>query len=334
MILVGLVLLVGAGALLMWTRHARESVPTAGQLRAYPRFAKDSAVTLDVSGLPVDPHSDRMIRHLLDQIEPHFSGVAALNVHQYSASLYVVDSTTPRGTVNFHDCQGKGSVPYGLFDGPLHFVDVPVPVDAVVAPGRDQALSLWSPSTDQLWEFWKMQQRNGRWEACWGGRIDAVSQNPGQFEFPYGATATGVPMVGTMLRVQDVAQGSIDHALGLTLIAPAEATRFRFPANRSDGNDPSPAAIPEGARLRLDPAVDVDSLDLTPVGRLVARAAQKYGFIVVDKAGAVSVIGESGLPEERATGVDPWDDLLQGPSYDRLRNFPWDRMEVLQDEEG
>lgn len=308
--------------------------PTEGQLRTYPQFAQDSAFRLDVSQAPVDPRSPQMIDHLVGQIEPHYSSIAALNVYDYTASLHVVDETTPRHTVAFYDCQEKGYTPSGLFDGARQFVDVPIPDDAVVASGTDKALSLWSPSTDQLWEFWVMEKQGDGWRACWGGRIDGVSSNPGQFTHPYGATATGIPMVGTMLRVQDVAQGRIDHALGMALLQPADASRVRYPANRSDGGDESPDAIPEGARLRLDPSVDVDALDLTPLGRMIAKAAQTYGFIVVDRAGAVAVIGESGLPEKAVTGTDPWDVLLPEPPYSQLRGFPWDRMQVLREDVG
>ncbi len=310
-------------------------LPSAGQMRAYPSFGADSIYTLDVSQAPVDPNSARMVRHLVGQITPHYSGIAALNIADYSASLYVVDSNTPRQTVEFYDCQEKGYTPQGLFDGPAHFVDVPIPSGTRVSSGTDKALTLWSPSTDQLWEFWVMEKQGSAWRACWGGRIDDVSQSPGQFEYPFGATATGIPMVGTMLRVQDVASGRADHALGLALLSPADAGRVRYPANRSDGSDRSPDAIPEGARLRLDPSLDVESLGLTPVGVIVARAAQKYGFIVVDRAGAVAVIGESGVPEQQATGHNPWDVLLgETPTYQQLENFPWDKVQVLRSDVG
>lgn len=309
--------------------------PVAGDLRATPRFAPDSAFTLDVSTAPLDPRSDALVRHLTDQITPHYSGIAALNVYDYSASLYVVDSSTPKHTVEFYDCQKKGYTPPNLHDGTRQFVDVPIPDGALVASGTDKALSLWSPSTDQLWEFWVMEKTGTGWRACWGGRIDGVSTNKGVFTHPYGATATGIPMVGTMVSVQDVASLNIEHAMGIALLSPADASRVRYPALRSDGGDTSPDAIPEGSRLRLDPSLDVDTLGLTPTGTAIARAAQRYGFIVVDRAGAVAVIGQSGLPEKAATGTNPWDVMLTPtPSYQQLENFPWDRMQVLREDVG
>jgi hypothetical protein len=63
---------------------------------------------------------------------------------------------------------------------------------------------------------------------------------------------------------------------------------------------------------------------------MIARAAQQYGFIVVDKAGAVAVIAESGAPEQAATGQDPWAPLMGGtPDYQVMTDFPWESLQAL-----
>ncbi|WP_312720224.1 hypothetical protein [Mobilicoccus sp.] len=306
-------------------------LPTAGQVGAYPSFGQKDVFDVDVSTAPVHENSPAMIRNLRSQIEPHYGGIAGLNITQYNPVLYVVDSTTPRVRVEFDDCQHKGHTPPGLFDGRKQFVDVPVPADAETSVGGDSTITLWSPSTDQLWEFWVMKKTgSGGWSACWGGRIDDVSRSPGYFEAPFGVSASGLVTTGSMITVEEARAGRIDHAIGMALIAPAQWDRFWYPAQRSDGTDASPNAVPEGARLRLDPDVDVDSLDLTPLGKAVARAAQKYGFIVVDTAGSVAVMAESGQPWKQRTGTDPWPEILGGvPPYKQLENFPWDRVQVI-----
>ncbi|WP_052465849.1 hypothetical protein [Mobilicoccus massiliensis] len=304
--------------------------PTAGQLGAYPSFGPDDVFRVDLTGAPVAPRSPAMIDNLRSQIEPHYGGIAGLNTHQYNPVLYVVDESTPRTTVEFDDCQDKGSTPPGLFDGAKHFVDVPVPEDARTSVGTDSTITLWSPSTDQLWEFWVMKRADKGWSACWGGRIDHVSTSPGYFPAPYGVSASGLVTTGSMITVEEARRKQIDHAIGIALISPARWDRFWYPAQRSDGPDASPDAIPEGARLRLDPNLDVDSLQLTPLGKAVAKAAQKYGFIVVDTAGSVAVMAESGIPWKQKTGTDPWPKILGGtPTYKQLENFPWDKVEVI-----
>ena len=70
---------------------------------------------------------------------------------------------------------------------------------------------------------------------------------------------------------------------------------------------------------------------MSPIGAMVARAAQRYGFIVTDGAGTLSVPAENPGVYQRATGIDPWALLLGGlrPSA-VLANFPWDDVEVLK----
>ena len=54
------------------------------------------------------------------------------------------------------------------------------------------------------------------------------------------------------MLLDELKAGRIDHALAINLPAP-RAGVFAWPAQRTDGTGP-PTALPEGARLRLDPA--------------------------------------------------------------------------------
>jgi hypothetical protein len=57
------------------------------------------------------------------------------------------------------------------------------------------------------------------------------------------------------------------------------------PATGSDGWSTLAGAIPEGARVQLDPSLDLDSLGLTPWQKTIARALQEYGMLLVDTGG-------------------------------------------------
>ncbi|PIE26542.1 MAG: hypothetical protein CSA58_08945 [Micrococcales bacterium] len=294
-------------------------------------FGPGNVYRQDISGAPLHPNSGAMIDELVNtQISPKYNGVAAFNAYQYSGSYWVADADTPLTTVEFDDCQGKGHTPAGLFDGPKMFVDVPIPPQATPAVGTDQHLSVWSPSRDALWEFWVTTKTGSGWKACWGGRIDNVSKNRGQYPGDFGAAASGLSIAGSMITQEEARSGRIDHAMGLNLVAPAKWDRISYPATRSDGFSDSSNAIPEGARLRLDPSVNVDQLGLTPIGTAVAKAAQRYGFIVTDKAGSVSVVAE-GSPQAEGE----WKQLLGGvPAHEQLAGFPWDKVQVIQHDWG
>lgn len=301
----------------------------------YP-FGERSLWRQDITDAPVADDSEDMVAHLAGTVADRYGGVASFNVYQYNNSYYVAEPGTPLVDVSFNDCQDKGYVPEGLLGSDGQFTQVPIPEGAVPSPGTDMALSIYSPETDQLWEFWITEQAaDGSWSACWGGRIDDVSTSPGHFEGSFGATATGLSSTAGMVRLADVRAGRIEHAMSLAIPNPRVYTEYSWPAQRSDGWDTDADAVPEGTRLRLDPSLDVAALELHPLAEMIALAAQEYGFIVVDKAGAVAVIAESGAPEEAATGVDPWAEFLAGtPDYEMLADFPWEQLQALPQDYG
>ena len=101
---------------------------------------------------------------------------------------------------------------------------------------------------------------------------------------------------------------------------------YSWPANRTDGWHDRATAIPEGLRFRLDPTIDVDSLNLTRTGKIVARALQTYGMVVRDNAGAVVFFAENFEAEGRA---DPYPSLFGVPSYKVLEGIPLHRLLAL-----
>ena len=62
------------------------------------------------------------------------------------------------------------------------------------------------------------------------------------------------------MLVRELKRGRIDHALAINLPAPRAGT-FAWPAQRTDGTGDA-TTLPEGARLRLDPTLDLDQLNL------------------------------------------------------------------------
>ncbi len=298
-------------------------------------FGPTSVWRQDVRQAPAAVNSAAMVAKLATQVSSYYGGIAAFNVWQYNSNIYTVGPTQGRVDLKWDDCQGKGHVPTGIFGTGGAFVSVPMPADAVPAAGSDASLSIHQPATDTLWSFWKVNRQPDGWHACWGGRMESASTNPGWFDAGFGTTATGLAVEGGTVNIRDVQAGSIEHALSLVVVDAATYTNFSWPAQRSDGSDPSVDAIPEGTRLRLDPSVDVDAMALHPIARMIAKAAQTYGFIVTDKGGAVSVQAEGGTGMAAVTGVNPWNGLLVGrPSYAVMQNFPWSRLVALPKDYG
>ncbi|MFI7589579.1 DUF4124 domain-containing protein [Spongisporangium articulatum] len=332
LLVVGSVLLAGCGP--DDDRHTSAArLPDGPVTVPAPRAGPFTAASVwkkNIAKAPLAAGSKAMARNLNGQVTDRYGGVAAFNVTQYNASFYGVSKDQPRTTIAWDDCQGKGSVPQGLYGPGGQFVGVPIPSSAVPSAGTDRSLVIYQKSTDTMWDFWRIANRADGWHACWGGRIDKVSTSKGFFTGSFGASASGLSLIGGAVGIKEAQAGRIDHALALAIPNPAVHTRVSWPAQRSDGFDTSPAAIPEGTRLRLDPRVKVSTLKLHPIAKMIARAAQKYGFIVTDKSGAVAVVTESGAGVQARTGTNPWNALMQGtPDYLIMKNFPWDKLQAL-----
>ena len=134
-------------------------------------------------------------------------------------------------------------------------------------------------------------------------------------------------MIGGTILLDELRAGRIDHALAINLPAP-RAGAFAWPAQRTDGTG-APTTLPEGARLRLDPALDISSLHLPKITRMIVQAAQRYGLVVRDQTHhAISLFGE--VPTA-GSASGPYQVYFRGRSPGALlANFPWDRLQVLQ----
>lgn len=303
-------------------RRARARALQRGLGAAPPRpFAPSSFWNAPLPGnAPLDAKSpvyvDRLQR-LLTQWEPY------VNTTRYSTPVYTVPADQPMVHVTLDNVQR---------DLQAAFDQVPIPQDAQPAAGTDGHMVVWQPSTDTMWEFWIARRLSDGWHARYGGRMTNVSTNPGHFtDRPrWGATATSLPLLGGLMCLEELKTRRIDHALAIAL-PEIRAGAHSWPAQRSDGKAYDPAAIPEGARFRIDPALDLSEMKMSPVVRAMAVAAQRYGIVVRDGAGSVAFYAEDPTP----TGTNPFagrDGLFGGRyiSETLRREFPWAHLKVLQ----
>jgi hypothetical protein len=255
---------------------------------------------------------------------------------EYSTPLYVVGPDQPKVDVHLND---------GPWAAPLQAVfdeGVPIPEGAEPAAGTDGHMTVYQPSSDTLWEFWRAAKTGSGWQASWGGAMQHVSESPGYYTdtswsglppsegWNWGATATSLPVIAGVIRIAELRTGRIEHALALD-IPNACSHEFSFPAQRSDGTEASPDCIPEGAHMRLNPSLDLAALRISPIARMLAEAAQRYGLVVRDitdhdvgfyaedptPTGSNPYTGPAGLFD----GLEPWE---------LLREFPWDKLQLLQ----
>jgi hypothetical protein len=94
------------------------------------------------------------------------------------------------------------------------------------------------------------------------------------------------------------------------------------PAARSDGQLDGPQFIPAGARIQLDPALDLARLGLSPATRVVARAMQVYGMFNADVAETFKIYFQNLGP-----AGEGWGDM---GDFSDLGKIPIERFRVLE----
>jgi hypothetical protein len=276
---------------------------------------------------PLASNSAAVVANIQLDVKNNY-GTFAINTDTYSTPIYTIPPQgAPSTNWAFDDCQQKGSVPANFA---AVLTGVPTPAGMVPSMGTDGEITIYDPMLDQEWEFWVASQANGKWSACWGGMIQGVSSNPGIFPSGLGATASGLPLLGFVMRIDELQAGVIRHAVNIITVR-TQAGAFSWPANRTDGNTAGVDILMEGQRLRLDPTFDVSTLP-SAAERTIATAMQDYGMILTDTGGAVVMQAEDPRPYMQAHGTttNPYTAIFGGTaSYAVLADIPLDRLQVL-----
>ena len=280
---------------------------------------------------PLDPHSTELVGALDAVIaaEEQAKSGPWINTTSYSVPLYTVPADQPTVSVQLdHPADAALSAAWSA---------VPLPADAQPAAGSDAVLVVWQPSTDRLWEFWKLTHEADGWHASWGGAMQNVSSGSGVYgpeAWPgakpwWGVSASSLSLLGGLISLEDLQRGEINHALSMST-PDVRAGVYASPAQRDDGKSTDPLSLPEGAHLRLNPDLNLPALHLPKLTLMIAEAAQRYGILIRDGAQNVTFQAQDPIP----TGANPYagpDGYFEG-KYPRglLASFPWNRLELLK----
>jgi len=281
--------------------------PPAGH---YPYFPADSIWTRDVSNAPLDPESATVINWLATH------GGWGSGVMRIDFSIEVVEGSAPlrafepkRDDDEFYDpdCD-EGPVPLPddgalegedgyacLGGGDCHLIVVDRPGERLYEMWRADVIGDGPEASDFLggcmavWDLGNTYLDNGRGQDCTS------------------ADGAGFPIAPLLFNADEVAAGSIDHAI--RFILPNSRIRdniYVHPATHSTGPTIGPPqAPPYGAHLRLRADFPLASLD-SEAERVIARAMQKYGMFLAD-GGTLALTAQS----DRFTTAK-WQNLLPG----------------------
>jgi hypothetical protein len=281
--------------------------------------------------MPLDSSSASVVG-AFDQVVAAEQGTGVgpwIGTSDYSVPVYSVAANQPTVTVKlFHTPEPALSAAWRF---------VPLPPNAKPAAGHDGNLVVWQPSTDRLWEFWRLAHGVRGWHATWGGAIRKVSSNSGVFglgawpgaEPWWGVSASSLSIAGGLITFEDLEHGKIEHALAMA-IPEVRAGVYSSPARRTDGKSTNPLALPEGAHLRLNPNLDLAALHLPKLTLMIAEAAQRYGVFIRDGAGNVQFFAQdpSSLSSNPYTGPNGYFEGMRPPQL--LASFPWQELQLLK----
>ncbi|MFV8165921.1 carbohydrate-binding domain-containing protein [Mycobacterium sp. 134] len=238
------------------------------------------------------------------------------NLVEFGVPIYTATASSPRYSVTCRITTW----------GPCPFAGaaIPIPAGARPSPGSDGAMVVVDETTQRSYEFWQAKLASGKWSASWGS-INSL----GGSGWGGNSTAAGASRLGGVIQIAEIAAGTIPHALAIQIDNTCAGV-FRAPAIKTDGSSTRSDCIPEGARVRLDPTVDLGSLRLAPAVLAVARALQVYGAYVVDTGGSPLSVSFEMDPAATASSIGSvyqqaglrWD-------YDNLPGIPYSRLQVL-----
>jgi len=276
-------LLVAAGALLL-----AGSAANASRLPSAPRctiFPASNAWNQRVDALPVAANSTLLIASigLTTGLHPDF-GSGLYEGQPIGIPFDIVSKKTPRQRVAFDYADESDRVAY------------PIPRAVHIEGGRassgDRHALLLDKDACRLYELFALYPKaGGSWKAgsgaMWNLRTNAVRAAGWT-----SADAAGLPIFPGLARYDEVARGTIDHALRFT----AARTRrvYVYPARHYASSSDDPALPPMGARVRLKAGVDISGYPRQ--ARIVLQALKTYGMILADNGSNWYI---SGAPDPR-----------------------------------
>jgi hypothetical protein len=226
-------------------------------------------------------------------------------------------------------------IPYVVVPGTQPFVPIvfteygdesdpgpyPVPPNAPVEGGNSSTgdrhvLTLFADPEHNNCKLYEMyhsyKDTTGSGWSAGSGAIFDLSSDKLRPEGWTSADAAGLPILPGLARYDEVATGTITHALRLT-VSQTQAG-YIHPATHFASSSNDPSLTPMGLRLRLKASYDLSSY--TGQSKVILTALKKYGLIVADNGSSWFI---TGAPDSR------WDDN----DLEQIKQVPGSAFEVV-----
>jgi hypothetical protein len=270
-----------------------------------------------------DPYSDEMIATLELANQGQFTSDPDI----YSFTLYFVDENTPRWDIPclVYKCTIMSTE--NTFQKTESIKNVPIPIDAQPAAGTDANMIIVDKTTYTEYNLHQVKRTETGWEvrnaSVYNILWDGTPLN-------YGSRGAGLPYYAGLIRPWEIVEGKIEHALTFGYSEPA-LDKCVYPAAKTNGDSTLPFAIPEGARLQLDPTLtdaDFERMGLDRTGKIIAKAMQEYGLFLVENGGSIKIHVEDLINNPYAT--QQWTDPELNLTSATVSKIPFTSFRVLE----
>ncbi len=292
-------------------------------------FMQPEPWTTDVSGTAVDPTSAAIIA-AMDALGGWGNG----NVLQidFSIPLFFATAATPQQTITAQ----AGGYCYGGPDcDPVPF-QMPVPANANIegstnlvcdTANNDCHLLVVDTSQNKLFELYNSTQAGSGLSALGGFIWDLTKAYPPNERGDQctSADAAGFPIAGLLPTADEVAAGTVKHALRFILPnAKMKKGVYIHPASHAGGPSSTNAnSPPYGVRLRLKSTFDSSTFNTGE--KVILKAMQTYGMLLSDGGNIALTFADDRTTTAKwatvgvtaqsfnAIGVDNFEVVLRGP---------------------
>ena len=285
------VLAAAGAALALATTALAGSAPKSPMLGGCPVFPSTSVWNQRVDALPVAANSAALIASIGLDAHVHADfGSGLWDGSRIGIPFVVVHGkTTPKSRLHFEYADESDKGPY----------PIPANVQIEGQPANtdgDRHAIIVDRDSCTLYELYALQRTASGWSAGSGAiwKLDSNHLRPATWT---SADAAGLPILPGLARYDEVAAGSINHALRFT--APETRRAYVYPARHYASDSTDPSLPPMGLRVRLKASFDIGSFP--PQARVVLQALKRYGMMLADNGSPWYI---SGAPDPRWSNDD------------------------------
>jgi hypothetical protein len=259
-------------------------------------FPDNNYWNADISKLPVHPKSRQWMKHMSPRVDlhPDFGPAYGEQPVPYGIPITIVRGGHQKVHVHFRYARESDRVRYPLGKD--------TKIEGGWAADGDRHAIIVDRSTCRLYETFDTRRVDGRWRAG-SGAVWNLASNRLRPNGWTSADAAGLPILPGLLRLREVENGLVAHAIRFT--TNITDRRHIWPARHDAGSVSNRNYPPMGARFRLKAGFDMHGYRADT--KAVLRAMKHYGLVLADNGSPWYFQGQSakgwpsGLIEELKT---------------------------------